>query len=150
MSTEFIRIHPTRARLIDFARWAVAQTPKVRTVSTNTFAVPQHLFTDMPEPLLIGSIVDGHHYVSPDEDQPPGSQEATPGQPLPDVPADSYGPDATPLAPPDFAPLEDAPTEDDDSDANDQHDGLTCDVCSRPFTTARGRDTHRRQAHPEA
>lgn len=135
--TVLIRVQPTRARLIDFARWAVAQTPKVRTVSTNTFAVPQHLFTDMPEPLLIGSIVDGHHYVSPDEDEQPASSEA-------------IGPDSTPLGPQDFAPLEDAPTEDDDSDASDQGDDLTCDVCSRPFTTARGRDTHRRQAHPEA
>ncbi|MGW2074262.1 hypothetical protein ACWCPK_38500 [Streptomyces sp. NPDC001953] len=147
--TVLIRVQPTRARLIDFARWAVAQTPKVRTVSTNTFAVPQHLFTDMPEPLLIGSIVDGHRYVSPDEDEQPGSREGIPGQPLPDVPADAYGADSTLLAPPDFAPLEDAPTEDDDGDAS-QGDSLACDVCSRPFTTARGRDTHRRQAHPEA
>ncbi len=122
----------------------------MRTVSTNTFAVPPHLFTHMPEPLLIGSIVDGHHYVAPDEDQPPASIEAVPGQPLPEVPADAHGPDSMPLAPPDFAPLEDAPTEDDDSPASAQGDDLACDVCHRPFTTARGRDTHRRQAHPEA
>ncbi|MFE0545198.1 hypothetical protein [Streptomyces sp. NPDC058891] len=152
--TDLIRVQPIRAHLVDFARWAVAQTPKVRTVSTNTFAVPPHLFTHMPETLLIGSIVDGHRYVSPDEDQEPTEpadgpqllgvgqpeQEGIPGRPLPDVPATAYGPDATPLPPPDFAPLED--TDDDSS-------GLVCDVCSKPFKNERGLATHRRQVHPE-
>ncbi|MFJ4702816.1 hypothetical protein ACIP5N_32150 [Streptomyces sp. NPDC088768] len=51
----------------DFARWAVAQRPKVRTASPTSFAVPTALFTEAPEEILIGSFVDGHRYVSPDE-----------------------------------------------------------------------------------
>ncbi|MGJ3558859.1 hypothetical protein ACR6C2_07720 [Streptomyces sp. INA 01156] len=126
----------------------------MRTASPQAFAAPHPLFTGMPEPLLIGATVDGHRYVSPDEDQEPTEpadgpellgvdlpeREGIPGQPLPEVPDEAYPPDAKPLPPPDFAPLEDAPADD---------DGITCDVCSRPFKSERGRDTHRRQAHPE-
>ncbi|MFD0208933.1 hypothetical protein ACFVH9_07335 [Streptomyces hirsutus] len=166
MSSQFIHVQPVREVRVDFARWAVAQTPKVRTVSTQAFAVPSDLFSGMPERLLIGAFVDGHRYVSPDEDQAP-TEPATgpallgvdlpertgiPGEPLPPVPDEAYGPDSAPLDPPDFAPLEDAPA-DDDSDSSDRSagtGGITCDVCNRPFKSERGRDTHRRQAHPEA
>lgn len=51
-----------------------------------------------------------------------------------------------------FAPLEDAPTEDDDGQeqrAADDGAPYACDVCPRKFTTERGRDSHRRQAHRE-
>ncbi|MFE9127813.1 hypothetical protein ACFYOF_20800 [Streptomyces sp. NPDC007148] len=142
--TDLIRVRPIRARLVDFARWAVAQTPKVRTVSTNTFAVPLHLFTHMPETLLIDSIVDGHRYISPDEDQESAQPE----------PATIPGPDSTPLPPPDFAPLEDAPTDYGGSDPDDElaeESGgrYACGDCPRDFSTKRGRDLHRRQAHRE-
>ncbi|MEV6738710.1 hypothetical protein AB0N14_17965 [Streptomyces sp. NPDC051104] len=175
MPPELIRVQPTAALRREFAAWAVAQQPKVRTVSHTVFAVPANQFIHMPEHLLIGSIVDGHRYVSPDEDQEqPVEQtggaellgvglperEGIPGQPLPEVPAETYGPDSVPLTPPEFAPLEDAPAGDEDgSDSSDPGDenndqaedgGFTCDVCNRPFKSERGRDTHRRQAHPEA
>ncbi|MER6975702.1 hypothetical protein [Streptomyces carpinensis] len=169
MPPELIRVQPATALRRDFAVWAVAQRPKVRTVSQSVFAVPADQFVKMPERLLIGSVVDGHRYISPDEDQAqPAADtaaaellgvglpevEGIPGEPLPEVPAEAYGPDSTPLPPPEFAPLEDAPAEDDDSDGSDSGDetgdGFTCDVCSRPFKSERGRDTHRRQAHPEA
>ncbi|MGY3199715.1 hypothetical protein [Streptomyces sp. TE5632] len=152
--TDFVKVQPTRELRVDFARWATAQKPKVRTVSTQAFAVPADMFTGMPEKLLIGSIVAGHRYVSPEEDQQPTEpatgpellgvdlpeREGIPGQPLPEVPDEAYPPDAKPIPPPDFAPLEGAPADD---------DGFTCDVCNRPFKSERGRDTHRRQAHPE-
>ena len=75
--SDIISIQPTRERLVPFARWAVAQSPKVRTDSVNSFAVPAHLFAGMPEDILVGSLVDGHRYVSPVEDArrgtpPPG------------------------------------------------------------------------------
>ncbi|QPL14048.1 hypothetical protein QEH48_gp019 [Streptomyces phage TurkishDelight] len=123
---ELIRIQPARHLRQEFARWAVAQRPKVGTVSESAFGVPPRLFTDMPEDLLRGALVDGHAYVPVDDEPSPpapagapellgvatldGLREAVPGHPLPEVPASSYGPDSVPLPPPDFAPLEDAPT----------------------------------------
>ncbi|MGO4428327.1 hypothetical protein AB4Z54_58805, partial [Streptomyces sp. MCAF7] len=86
-----ITVRPVRELRVDFARWAVVQTPKVRTCSTTEFAVPERLFTHMPERLLIGSLVDGHQYVSPAEDERPETEApelltAVPGEPLPPVP----------------------------------------------------------------
>jgi hypothetical protein len=155
--TDFIQIRPTAEQRVPFARWAVAQTPKVRTAGTSTFAVPAGLFADMPEELLIGAIVDGHRYVSPDEDQAQEQgddllgvataagfseeREAVPGEPLPDVPEEAYEPDSVALAaegPETYVPLAGQP------------DGVfQCPGCGKEFTTERGRDTHRRQKHPE-
>ncbi|MFI5629214.1 hypothetical protein ACIA8E_07505 [Streptomyces sp. NPDC051664] len=130
--SDMILIQPTREQRRAFAQWAVAQVPKVRTVGTNVFAVPAALFVEAPESVLVGSIVDGHRYVAPDED--------------------AQGPGAEPL--PEFTPLEDAPTDEDESDPSDsgaevpdESGPFTCDVCGREFTKARGRDTHRRQVH---
>ncbi|MFF4146875.1 hypothetical protein ACFY0A_37370 [Streptomyces sp. NPDC001698] len=183
MPLELIRVQPAPGLRRDFAAWAIAQDPKLRTVSQSEFAVPARQFTDMPERLLIGAIVDGHRYVSPDEDQaaePAGDsggaellgvglpeREGIPGEPLPPVPDEAYGPDSQPLPPPDFAPLEDAPTYEAGEVALVGEDGpetyvplgdtagdaetFACGLCPRDdFKTARGRDTHRRQAHPEA
>ncbi|MFI9418085.1 C2H2-type zinc finger protein [Streptomyces werraensis] len=153
----FIRVEPTRDNRVPFAGWACDQVPKVRTVSPQAFAVPHHLFTGIPEPLLIGALVDGHRYVSPDEDELLGvfqpEREGTPGQALPELPDEAYPPDAVPLPTPDFAPLDDAPADDEDSDRSDraaEHTGPYCTECDRPFKSERGRDAHRRQAHPEA
>lgn len=146
MLNHMIDVVPAPALRRDFAVWAVAQTPKVRTVSATEFAVPDGLFTELPEHLLIGSLVDGHPYVSPDDDGPEllgvataegftppllPEREATPGEPLPPVPDEAYGPDSV--------PLDDAPADDD----------TTCPICERTFTTSRGRDTHQRQAHAD-
>ncbi|MFI2300166.1 hypothetical protein ACH5AL_15185 [Actinacidiphila glaucinigra] len=159
-SRNLIHIQPVRARRVDFARWAVAQLPKVSTVGPHTFAVPARLFPDIAEELLIGALVDGRPYVSPDADQAAASpeREGIPGEPLPPVPDAAYPPDAAALPPPDFAPLDDAPASDEgDSDGSDSSsdeapnaDGrFLCDGCGRDFSTKRGRDLHRRQAHPE-
>ncbi|MEU2487040.1 hypothetical protein ABZ593_20830 [Streptomyces sp. NPDC012617] len=176
--TDHIHVQPAAEQRVGLARWAVAQTPKVRTVGPSAFSVPHQLFTDVPEPLLIGALIDGHRYVSPVEDaangQPrllscglcyeengeeahphpdctagspellgvatrEGFREAIAGEVLPDVPADAYGPDSTPLPAPDPA---DKPSE--------KPDGVfPCSGCDREFTTERGRDTHQRQKHPE-
>ena len=85
--SEMIEVQPAPVVLRDFARWATAQTPKVRTVSPHAFAVPDDLFVQAPEELLIGALVDGRRYRSPDEDAmvgtpPPGAEllgVATPG-----------------------------------------------------------------------
>lgn len=66
-----IHIQPAPARRQAFARWGVAQHPKVRTSSAETFAVDPALFVHAPEAILIGALVDGHLYVSPTEGTPP-------------------------------------------------------------------------------
>ncbi|WP_223125738.1 hypothetical protein [Streptomyces sp. TRM68367] len=166
-----IKVQPTRALRVDFARWAVAQTPKVRTCSITEFAVPPHLFVHIPEELLIGSLVDGHRYVSPTEDEAAPWLTAVPGEPLPPVPDSAYGPDAVPLPEPEHAaatdpatvqaaedaaaqPVPDAAAGGDSSapplDAEPFGAGpWPCDVCSRDFDTRRGRDMHHRMAHRE-
>ncbi|MFD5788579.1 hypothetical protein ACFWH1_18395 [Streptomyces sp. NPDC127037] len=136
-----IQIRPTPAQRVEFARWAVAQTPKVRTVGPATFSVPAALFAGMPESVLIGATVDGHRYVSPDEDQeqagellgvatPEGFNEtpaAEPGEPLPEEPAPGTAGERE-AAPEGVFP---------------------CSGCDREFTTERGRDAHQRQKHAE-
>ncbi|MEH0402858.1 hypothetical protein ACFY7V_03465 [[Kitasatospora] papulosa] len=186
--SDIISIQPTRALLVPFARWAVAQAPKVRTDSVNSFAVPAHLFAGMPEDILVGSLVDGRRYVSPLEDAAASSgarllgcglcyeeggeevhphpecttgaellgvatpeglpeplREAVPGDALPEAPASGHGPDSVPLAP---------WGDEDDGTSSGQPPAETapfaCDLCPRDYPTARGRDTHRRQKHPEA
>lgn len=78
MTYDFIRVQPTRHKRVEFALWAVAQDPKVDTVSPQAFGVPPRLFTDMPEDLLRGSLVDGRPYVSPDD---PPAETAPVGAP---------------------------------------------------------------------
>jgi len=162
-----IRVQPAARLRKEFALWATAQSPKVRTVAPNTFAVPGDLFTDIPEETLVGALIDGQRYVPPadtvQDAAPPvlPEREAVPGEPLPELPESAYGPDSVPLPPPDFAPLEDAPADDqgpgggvsdssdrgaEDSDPDGPH---SCDDCGRPFATERGLATHRRQKHPE-
>lgn len=169
MLTDMILVTPARELRRAFAGWAVDQDPKVRTASSLEFAVPAALFTTIPEALLIGSTVDGHRYVSPDEDAAggmvlvgedgpetvvplaPGSvlvgvatdegfrppiepmREAVPGEELPPVPDEAYGPDAV--------ELDEAPAI--------EPDDKTCPACGRTFSSSRGRDTHQRQAHPD-
>lgn len=146
--SEMIRVEPAHEHRQCFARWAVAQEPKIRTADHNAFAVPADLFTQAPEEILIGALVDGHRYVSPDE------VTVIDGVSL-------NGPHAQAAAreqSPDFAPLEDAPA--DDSDSSDPGSELPepepgtpetareeCPHCPREFTTARGRDTHVRLTH---
>ncbi|MFF5668804.1 hypothetical protein ACFY8S_01485 [Streptomyces hygroscopicus] len=158
-----IHIQPARDRRVAFARWAVAQRPKVRTVSAEAFAVPPRLFVQAPEDILIGSLVDGHRYVSPDEDAAagrpaPGTPEllgvATPAGLTPTPPAGALG-DPTPAHEPVPAlPVvgqdqQEAADSDSSDSAQAQGGAYSCGRCPRSFTTVRGRDTHRRQAHRE-
>ncbi|PSK57983.1 hypothetical protein B0E38_01828 [Streptomyces sp. 111WW2] len=170
-----IRVQPATARRRAFARWATAQTPKIRTVGLYLFAVPADLFVQAPEDILVGALVDGHRYVSPAEDETDGTPP--PGAELLGVAtADAFTAAGTVVRPglvgaaegdssdrsdpgPDFAPLEDAPTDDvpllvGDGPPIPAEDGTValwvCKLCPREFTTERGRDTHRRQAHREA
>ncbi|WP_190122179.1 hypothetical protein [Streptomyces inusitatus] len=132
--TDIIRVQPAPEQRQAFARWAVRQTPKIRTVDPTTFAVPAHLFAIAPEAILTGAQVDGHPYITPTledfEDFPELAEalKAVPGEPLPDVPASAYPPDSVPLDPP-------------------PDDGLDC--CGRTFKSPRAVAAHRRHVHPE-
>ncbi|MBL0777839.1 C2H2-type zinc finger protein [Streptomyces albidoflavus] len=98
-----ITVQPRPEQRRAFARWAVAQVPQVRTVSQSAFGVPPHLYTDMPEALLRGALVDGHPYRSPADYEatepapadaptllgvatPDGLRDAVPVPPLPEAP----------------------------------------------------------------
>ncbi|NGO66801.1 C2H2-type zinc finger protein [Streptomyces boncukensis] len=159
--SDLIRVEPARERRVEFAAWAVAQDPKIRTVAAHAFAVPAALFTEAPEELLIGALVDGRPYVSPDADEDQEPQDdvraellgvatpegltapvaeertADPGEPLPEVNPAAYGPDSVSLDAPDTA-------------SDDQPERFPCDLCDRTFSTERGRDTHRRRVHAGA
>ncbi|MXM67062.1 hypothetical protein GR925_27435 [Streptomyces sp. HUCO-GS316] len=156
-----IRVQPAARRRQEFALWATAQSPKVRTVAPNTFAVPGDLFADIPEEALIGALIDGQRYVPPADTvhdaAPPvlPEREAIPGEPLPELPESAYGPDSVPLPPPDFAPLEDAPADDQGpaSDGSDPSDSspdavvFECPDCEREYSTQRGLRRHRSNVH---
>ncbi|MCX4539001.1 hypothetical protein [Streptomyces sp. NBC_01669] len=132
-------------------------------MGTNTFAVPAALFPEAPEGILIGSLVDGHRYVSPEEDAAQGrpepgaahdqehegtgpvllEQEAAPGEPLPPLPEAVHAPDSVPLPDP-------SEGSDPSDPAAEVPEGVfPCGSCDREFTSERGRDTHRRQKHVE-
>lgn len=150
-----IRVKPERSLLVAFARWATAQTPKVRTAGLGEFAVPAALFVHAPEEVLIGALVDGHRYVSPSEDRANGLPEPGDYQEWPEP----LGEELLGVAVPglEFAPLEDALTDGPEllpdavpAPVEDVQGRWACPVCPREFTTERGRDSHRRQVHKEA
>lgn len=146
-----IRVRPARALRVEFARWAVAQVPPVRTVSTTEFGVPAHLFPAIPEALLTGALVDGRSYVVPGpavpwegdsrgQAPPPAAGggtelvverkrdvEAGPSPELEPVPV------VQPAPAPEAAAAE----------------GYPCGLCPRSFPSERGASAHRRQAHTD-
>jgi hypothetical protein len=157
--TEMIRVRPAADRRREFAIWAVAQSPKLRTVGPEAFAVPADLLASVPEELLIGATLGGQPYVpvpvGPPEDAveltgvdtPPvlDEQEATVGEPLPPLPESAYPADAVPLPEPEPRPEprpEPVPVPADT-------DELRCPHCPRTFTSRRGLNAHARQAHTD-
>jgi hypothetical protein len=151
--TDLIYVRPAPALRRDFAIWAVAQTPKVRTTDPQTFAVPGRLFSEVPEPLMIGSTVDGHRYVSPDEDAangtPPPSQsapaDASTAQEAATAAVASRSPEDV-----DRSMAAAVPAAEVADGQQEQSEGVfPCRGCDREFTSERGRDTHHRLKHPE-
>lgn len=66
-----ITITPAAHHRVSFARWATSQTERVRTNGHDSFAVPAHLFGDIPAALLNGSLLDGQPYVTPRKKKSP-------------------------------------------------------------------------------
>ena len=60
--TSFVHIEPGLDKRREFARWALAQTPKIQTSSSTGSDVPVELYPDVPFELLEGAFVDGFPY----------------------------------------------------------------------------------------
>lgn len=125
--TGVITVEPAPSLRVEFARWGTDFGPRFRTCSHNEFEVPADLFSEAPEELLIGAIVDGHRYRSPIEDDQLG---ITP-------PGTWPGPEEAPT----FAPP--GTTAADDGSAH------VCADCGKPAASAAGLAAHRRSKHPE-
>ena len=65
-----VLVEPAGEQRQQFAAWCIAQEPEVSTASHNAFAVPDDLFKDLPEPLLVGALVDGRLYRHVTDEQP--------------------------------------------------------------------------------
>lgn len=149
----FITVLPAPNRRGLMALWAVTQDPQVRTCSESEFAIPPHLFTEMPEDLLIGSTVDGHSYVSPEPENLPYSVELwdNSGQPQEPVPAgmvvtkiDECGKPVQPFP-------EEPPARADHglmvSSLPDTTPAYACDQCDKVAGSAAGLAAHVRAKH---
>lgn len=69
---------PDRARA--FARWCLAQSPRIETANASGSEVPSNLFTNMPEELLVGAHIDGRLYRHVAEPEPEPEAEAAPAK----------------------------------------------------------------------
>lgn len=74
--SDFIHIEPAHEKRRDFARWALAQTPKLQTSSSTGTDVPIDIYPDVPPELLEGGFVDGFPYDRPDAPQAATTQTA--------------------------------------------------------------------------
>ncbi|ATN93709.1 hypothetical protein SEA_ABT2GRADUATEX2_16 [Streptomyces phage Abt2graduatex2] len=66
----FVHIEPADDQRRAFARWALAQTPKLQTSSSTGTNVPVDLYPDVPPELLEGAYVDGFRYGGQAAPQP--------------------------------------------------------------------------------
>lgn len=148
-----IRVQPAPHLRRAFAVWAIAQTPKIRTVSESAFGVPPERFPAIPEHLLAGAFVDGRQLLDLLLHAAPvlPELEAEPGEALPEIDPAAYPPGAVPL--PRVAPEEDAPPAEEPPGAAPDGDGgeTPCGHpgCQRTFRNERAASAHRRQAHTE-
>lgn len=60
--TYLVLVEPSDEQKAAFARWCLAQNPRIETVSASGSEVPADLFTGMPEELLVGAYIDGRLY----------------------------------------------------------------------------------------
>lgn len=96
MNDYLILIEPADEHRQGFARWCLAQDPKILTASATGSLVPSTLFETIPDPLLDGALIDGHRFrpvvkgLEPDGDgykktppekaAPPKKKSASPRQ----------------------------------------------------------------------
>jgi len=83
--THKILIEPADEHRQEFARWCLAQQPRIETASATGSAVPVDLYPEVPVELLEGAYVDGYLYrsadpkpaVRPDGAQPPAQARSS-------------------------------------------------------------------------
>lgn len=68
--SDFVHIEPADEQRRAFARWALAQTPKLQTSSSTGTDVPVDLYPEVPPELLEGAYVDGFRYGGQAAPQP--------------------------------------------------------------------------------
>jgi hypothetical protein len=88
-TVEYLFIEPAKQHRRGFARWCLAQDPRIETASSTGSNVPVDLYPAVPPELLEGAYVDGFPY---------GRTVATPVAEKPETVADVATPDATPVA----------------------------------------------------
>jgi hypothetical protein len=145
---DYITVIPAREQRQRFARWSLGQQPGGLAMSSHeAWAVPSALFTEVPEELLVGALIDGRPYRAVVEDFEPHGDGYRPVPPAGVVPVDDgAGPESL-----DFAPLDDADGghADDAAPADDATEAWGCEDCGRPFATQRGLNRHRTAVHHE-
>lgn len=65
-----IHVEPADEHRRGFARWCLAQTPRIETASATGSDVPLDLFKDIPGELLDGALVDGQPFSHVPDDEP--------------------------------------------------------------------------------
>lgn len=83
--TTFVHIEPGEGQRQGFARWCLAQEPRIETASATGSDVPLDLYPSIPPELLEGAYVDGYPYGQPQPQPQPKADEQ------PDVPQVSGG-----------------------------------------------------------
>lgn len=153
---DIIRVRPDKPRRREFAAWAVARQPKIRTLSTDTFAVPVSAYVDAPEGILLGALVDDHLYVPvADTLGTPEQPQVEPGSEATDLPAAPTSELLGVASPEAFTPPGPATAEQTEPDRSapdvpsEPVLRVTCRDCRREFNSKRGLRAHRRQAHGE-
>lgn len=68
--SHFVHIEPADEQRRAFARWCLAQSPKLQTSSSTGTDVPVDLYPEVPPELLEGAFVDGFRYGGPAAPQP--------------------------------------------------------------------------------
>jgi hypothetical protein len=73
-----VLIEPADDRRVEFARWCLAQEPRIETASASGSELDSELFKQVPEHLLVGAYVDGRLYrhVEPETRQEDGETAA--------------------------------------------------------------------------
>lgn len=86
--TTFVHIEPGEGQRQGFARWCLAQEPRIETASATGSDVPLDLYPTIPSELLEGAYVDGYPYGQPQpqpkaDEQPDVTQASGGGKPQP-------------------------------------------------------------------
>lgn len=81
-----VHIEAARQHRVGFAKWCLAQDPRIETASATGSDVPVDLYPSVPVELLEGAYVDGFLYNRPDAPGDPVEAPEAPTAAVDDVP----------------------------------------------------------------